>query len=155
MQLPGAWDRAGLESVGFSGFVPFGALAGAGVPSERGIYVVLRTATTMPVILEVTTARAGSPYTVDDLAARWVEGTPVVYIGKAQPIGGLRKRLGQYARKGSSHKGGRAIWQLADQDDLLVAWATTPGEVAEDVEIRYRDAFAAAYGRWPFANRKR
>lgn len=155
LQLPGAWDRAGLEAVGFMGFIPFAALAAAQVPSERGVYVVLRTATTTPVILEATTARAGSPYTLDDLTARWVAGTPVVYIGKAQPVGGLRKRLRQYARKGSSHQGGRAIWQLADQDELLVAWVPTPGEIAEDVEMRYRDAFAEVYGRWPFANRRR
>ena len=31
----------------------------------------------------------------------------------------------------------------------------TPGESAEDVEIRYRAAFADVYGQWPFANRKR
>jgi hypothetical protein len=153
--LPGSWDRAGLEAVGFSGFVPFAALAGAGVPTGRGIYVVLRTAITPPVLLELTTARAGSAYPLADLEARWVAGTPVVYIGKAEPVGGLRKRLGQYARRGSSHTGGRSIWQLADQEELLVAWVTTPGEIAEEAEIRYRDAFAEIYGRWPFANRNR
>ncbi|GED40637.1 hypothetical protein F6W69_18880 [Microbacterium oxydans] len=156
LALPEAWDRVSLAAVGFEGFVRFGDLAGASVPREAGIYVALRTAITPPDMLELTRARAGSAYPLDDLAARWVPGTPVVYIGKAEAkVGGLRKRLGQYARKGSSHQGGRSIWQLADQDELLAAWALTPGESAEDVEIRYRAAFADVYGRWPFANRKR
>lgn len=105
LPLPRSWDRAGLEAVGFSGFVPFASLAGTPVPSEPGIYVVLRTATTTPTLLELTTARAGAAYPLADLESRWVTGTPVVYIGKAQPVGGLRKRLSQYARKGSSHRG--------------------------------------------------
>ena len=156
MPLPAAWDRTALEAVGFRGFVPFAALAATGVPREPGIYVVLRTSTTRPEILELTRARAGSEYPLHDLEARWVTETPVLYIGKAEArAGGLRKRLAQYARKGSSHAGGRSIWQLADQDELLVAWATTPGESAEDVEIRYRAAFADVYKQWPFANRKR
>lgn len=156
LQLPKSWDRAGLEDVGFEGFVSFAELGAAGVPREPGIYAVLRTAITPPQILETTQARAGSAYPLEDLATRWVEGTPVVYIGKAEAkAGGLRKRLGQFARKGASHQGGRSIWQLADQDELLVCWAITPGESAEDVEIRYRAVFAELYGRWPFANRKR
>lgn len=156
LRMPAAWDRASLEAVGFVGFVPFADLAVAGVPTEAGIYVVLRPASTSPELLELTRARAGSAYPLDDLAPRWVPGTPVMYIGKAEAkVGGLRKRLGQFARKGASHKGGRSIWQLADQDELLVAWVTTPGESAEDVEVRYRAAFADVYGRWPFANRKR
>lgn len=156
LQLPASWDRTGLEGVGFRGFIPFAELKAASVPREPGIYVVLRTAVTPPQLLELTRARAGSAYPLEDLAARWVEGTPVVYIGKAEAkAGGLRKRLGQFARKGASHQGGRSIWQLADQDELLVCWATTPDESAEDVEIRYRAVFAELYGRWPFANRKR
>lgn len=146
----------GLEAVGFQGFVPFAALMGAAVPVEAGVYIVLRTATTAPELLEVSRARAGSAYPLPDLEGRWVSESPVLYIGKAEAkVGGLRKRLGQYARKGSSHRGGRSIWQLADQDELLVAWLVTPGESAESVEIRYRAAFADVYGRWPFANRKR
>lgn len=156
LPMPTGWDRNHLEEIGFRGFVPFAALATAGVPREAGIYVVLRTSTTTPEILEITRARAGSAYPLRDLEARWVTGTPVLYIGKAEAkAGGLHKRLGQYARKGSSHAGGRSIWQLADQDELLVAWVTTPGESAEDVEIRYRAAFADVYKQWPFANRKR
>lgn len=148
--------RSALEDVGFAGFVPFFEVPTADIPTQPGIYVVLRTATTAPELLELTHARAGSAYAVEDLERKWVNGSPVLYIGKADAKGGgLRRRLRQYARKGSSHQGGRSIWQLMDQDELLVAWVETPGEDPEHVEIGYRDAFAAEYGGWPFANRKR
>ena len=154
--LPASWDRRGLEAAGFEGFVTFGSLDAAAVPREAGIYVVMRPSATDPEILEFTHARAGSAYPVGDLANRWVPGAAVIYIGKAEAkVGGLRKRLGQYARRGSSHRGGRSIWQLADHAELLVAWALTAGVSAEDVEIRYRESFAKVYGRLPFANRKR
>mgnify|MGYP001983584976 FL=1 len=156
LRMPAVWDRASLEAVGFVGFVRFADLAAARVPTEAGIYVVLRPAATSPELLELMRARAGSAYPLDDLATRWVSGTPVLYIGKAEAkVGGLRKRLGQFARKGASHQGGRSIWQLADHGDLLVAWVETPGQIAEDVEIAYRAAFAEQFGGWPFANRRR
>lgn len=156
LPLPASWTRSALEDVGFAGFVPFSEIPHAHIPTQPGIYVVLRTAATAPELLELTRARAGSAYALEDLQTRWVNGTSVIYIGKADPkVGGLRTRLRQYARKGSSHQGGRSIWQLTDQDELLVAWVETPGEVPEEVEIGYRAAFAAEYGRWPFANRKR
>lgn len=82
--------------------------------------------------------------------------TPIIYIEKADAkASGLRTRLRQYARRGSSHQGGRSICQLADHAELLVAWVETPGEIAEDVEISYRAAFADRFGGWPFANWKR
>lgn len=156
LALPDSWDRTGLERVGFSGFVTFAEIPDVDIPPRPGIYVVLRTATTAPEILDSTVARAGSLYGLADLQGRWIMGTPVVYIGKADAkAGGLRTRLRQYARRGSSHQGGRSIWQLADHAELLVAWVETPGEIAEDVEIRYRAAFADRFGGWPFANRKR
>lgn len=156
LPLPAAWDRAALEAVGFAGFVPFAQLRTSNVPTDPGIYIVLRTSTTAPELLEQTRARSGAPYSVADLQSRWIPETPVLYIGKAAPAkGGLRKRLAQYARKGSSHAGGRSIWQLADQDDLLVAWAITPGESPYDVEVAYRAAFAVVYKALPFANLRR
>ncbi len=153
---PASWDRRGLEAAGFEGFVTFGELAAAKVPSEAGIYVVMRTSTAAPELLDSTHARVGSAYPVADLTARWVPDVAVIYIGKADAkVGGLRKRLGQYARRGSSHRGGRSIWQLADHAELLVAWSATAGVPAGDVETRYCESFQKAYGRLPFANRRR
>jgi hypothetical protein len=57
------------------------------------------------------------------LRIQWVQGAHVLYIGKADL---LRRRLAQFARFGAGEpvgtSGGRRIWQLADADDLLVAW---------------------------------
>lgn len=156
LSVPISWDRRGLRAVGFQGFMPFSQLAGDAVPLLPGVYVVLRTASAPVQLLEQTAARSGAAYPLADLTARWIDATPVIYIGKAQArSGGLRTRLGQYARRGSSHRGGRSIWQLADHDQLLVAWAPTPGESPIDVETRYLAEFVDVFGGLPFANRRR
>jgi excinuclease UvrABC nuclease subunit len=84
-----------------------------------------------------------------------VDGAQVVYIGKATA---LRKRIAQYRRFGAgtsdAHWGGRYIWQLQDQADLLVAWrVTAAAETARAVETALIGHFMARYrGRMPFAN---
>ncbi|UPL15688.1 GIY-YIG domain-containing protein [Microbacterium galbinum] len=151
LPLPARWDRGALEEVGFEGFARFSELKTSSAPSVPGIYIVLRESELVPEITESTTSTAHAPFSLELLRASWVDGASVVYIGKAENI---RSRLLQYARRGSNHGGGRSIWQLADQDELIVAWVPTPGESAGAVEIRYRAAFTREHGRWPFANRK-
>ena len=55
--------------------------------------------------------------------------------------------------KGSNvgHWGGRLVWQLADSDQLLVAWKQTeedPRQVEKDMIKEFRNQ----YGARPFAN---
>jgi hypothetical protein len=89
------------------------------------------------------------------LAGRWLTGERVVYIGKADV---LRTRLRQYARFGAGqpvgHWGGRYIWQLADEETLLVAWRMVDaGETAREAERALLARFAEQHGgRRPFAN---
>jgi hypothetical protein len=89
----------------------------------------------------------------DALRANWVVGASVIYIGKAD---NLKRRLWELMRFGAGepvgHWGGRLIWQLADSDSLLVAWAETPGQVPREVESTMITAFWAAWGKPPFAN---
>lgn len=116
-----ALTRRILEMRGFHGFVPFCGLSGQLVPSYGGIYVVVRASDTAPTFLATSTAgwRKGSDPAVSTtrLAANWVEGAEILYIGKADAGAtaghGLRGRLRQYARHGAggtSHHGGRYIW---------------------------------------------
>ena len=152
--FPPTWDRAGLESIGFSGFVPFTKIREPRVltmPKGRGIYVVIRQGAGQPTILPNSLAKGGW-YDIAELAGRWIADSPILYIGKADGSRGIHHRLKQYARRGNSHTGGRAIWQLADADDVLVAWAETPGELGRAVEKRWIARYVENYGRRPFAN---
>ncbi len=92
---------------------------------------------------------------INELEANWVEGTCVVYIGKASS---LAKRLEQYLRFGEGkpvgHWGGRYIWQLADAKELLFCWLPLPSTMdPEEIEHELISTFRAQY--WdcrPFAN---
>jgi hypothetical protein len=79
-----------------------------------------------------------------------------VYIGKANHAR-LRTRLQEYVDFGRGgkkrHWGGRLIWQLAEAQDLLVAWrvvADTESPLAE--ERRLIAAFRTDHCKPPFAN---
>lgn len=153
--LPSAWDRSGLEALGFTGFVPLVGLNPRGVPQGHGVYVVLRPDIERPhTLLEENPVRRARlrKYTLDDLNRRWVAGTPVVYIGKAMGQEGLRGRLKPFSKKRASHSGGRAIWQLQEADSLLVCWKEAPCYPADRVEDDLIDQFKAVYGLTPFAN---
>jgi hypothetical protein len=149
-----------LEAQGFNGWVTFGDLAellASGVPSDGGIYVVVREGGAAATYLD---ANPGGRFkgrdpsvSLSDLEANWVDGAEVIYIGKAD---NLRRRLREFMRFGTGapigHWGGRLIWQLADSGELLAAWKETPDQVPKEVESELIAAFRAAYGKPPFAN---
>lgn len=88
----------------------------------------------------------------DAPAANWHEAE-VVYIGKADQ---LRRRIRQFADFGTGkpvgHWGGRLIWQLAEPDQLRIAWKETPDRVPVEVEAEMIAMFRHEYGKPPFAN---
>lgn len=162
-------DLESIRTAGFLGFLSIGDLRASNlrdVPDERGVYLVLRIGSAPPTFLERSPAGRfkGKDPTVslNELRGNWVEGTPVVYIGKAGGPGmdaTLRSRLGQYLAFGAGrhvgHRGGRYIWQLADSDNLVVCWRPTPNEVPRTVETRLIAEFKSSHiGRPPFANLK-
>lgn len=158
-----AWDRTGLETDGFRGFVRFAELSAAHVPAGPGVYVILRQLGGAPDFLSISPAgrfKAKDPtVSRERLDAEWVNGAGVVYIGKASGGAtgrrGLWKRLDEFRRFGEGmavgHWGGRLIWQLEESDSLHVCWKEIPGDPAP-VETSMIRAFSADFGRRPFAN---
>ncbi len=147
------------KSEGFDGFIPVRILRESKsiIPDMKGIYVVLRTSEDAPVFLEKGSAKVledKDPNVAEEvLAAKYVSGSQTVYIGKAT---NLRNRLGQLLRFGDgrciNHWGGRYLWQLADAEDLLIAWKVITSENPREVESRMLNDFKNRYGKLPFAN---
>lgn len=103
------WSREGLADAGFKGSIPFAKLPDAPVPSGPGVYAVLGPDDIAPVFRVESRAgrfkRKDPSVTQSELAAAWVAGTGVLYIGKANAGAtgrrGLRKRLDEYRRHGA------------------------------------------------------
>ena len=156
-----------LEKQGFTGFVTFDELRSSHfelVPTEGGVYVVLRETSNEPSFLPI--GRGGhfkgkNPnLEVDIPQSRWVPECHIIYIGKADKRGQkrhLRKRLQEFAHFGSGRAvgdwGGRLIWQLTDSANLLVCWKTDAAPAVLESEMIA--AFQTSHGRLPYANLRR
>ena len=160
-------NREFLQAQGFDGFKTMGEMmdgARTQVPAQKGVYVVLRESESAPHFLPKGTGgffKGKNPnVSIAELKTNWVEGTSVVYIGKAGGLGNsatLQKRLGQYLRFGqgasAGHWGGRYIWQLADSKDLIVCWKPLPFDDPREVERQMIADFKAVHAdKRPFAN---
>ena len=160
-------ERKTLEALGFEGFRAMGELMNgvkSVIPAQMGVYVVLHEDNTEPIFVSKGTGgffKGKNPnVAISELQDNWVEGTSIVYIGKAGGAGSsatLNKRLGQYLRFGQGanigHWGGRYIWQLADSRDLVVCWKTLTDLDPREVERQMIAEFKATHaGKRPFAN---
>jgi hypothetical protein len=167
VDTPRSLDKALLEDLGFRGFRSVSHLQRTrclDVPVERGVYVVVRDTDLPP---EFMTRSVGGWYRqkdpsvpVDELAASWVEGAQVLYLGRARGPGVrslLQQRVKRYIRFGQgkaiAHWGGRFIWQLRDHVALELAWrVANADEDPARIEASLLDEFVLRYGRLPFAN---
>lgn len=160
-------NRKCLQTQGFEGFKTVGELmdgVSTQIPAQKGVYFVLREGESAPQFLTEGTGgffKGMNPNVpIAELDANWVEGTPIVYIGKAGGVGSsatLRRRLGQYLRFGQGanigHWGGRYIWQLADSRDLVLCWIILPFDDPRTVERQMIADFKTIHaGKRPFAN---
>lgn len=151
----------GIPESFFDGFKTIAELkkSCSGIPDVKGIYLVLRAAEKAPVIKSSSLGGYvhfpnDSPcYSVDELEDNYIDGSHIFYIGKST---NLRTRIRTYMRFGkgkrAGHGGGRAIWQLADADDLIVCWTATTDdsrEVEKEMIQRYKLNHS---GKRPFAN---
>ena len=156
-----------LQVQGFEGFISMSELMNGArmrIPDQMGIYVVLRESQSAPQFLIEGTGgffKGKNPnVSMAELKENWVDGTSIVYIGKAGGAGSsatLNKRLWQYLRFGwganVGHWGGRYIWQLADSRDLVVCWKTLTTDEPKEVEHQMIKEFKTAHaGKRPFAN---
>jgi hypothetical protein len=156
-----------LKEAGFKGFLSIGYLRRTqlqDVPNEMGIYLILRNIEDPPVFLEKSPGghfKGRDPtLPIKKLRQNWVEGTPVLYIGKAgahRQNTTLRKRVDKYLKFGEgrpvAHWGGRLIWQVANSERFLVCWKETPHQHPREAEKTLIAQFKRKYkGQRPFAN---
>lgn len=135
------------------------------IPEKPGVYVVLGNFTEMPEFLEKSTGpevyiKKGKTiklnYPVKDLKRKWVEDTWIMYIGKTDAK--LCGRISDYVEfgrgKNVAHRGGRAIWQLPESDDLLIGWKIIEGtgKAAETEKVWLKEFKKRHKDRLPFAN---
>lgn len=139
------------------------------IPQKPGVYVVLGNYDEMPDFLEKGTGPEfhfnkekneyiPMNYSIPKLVSKWVDDTWIMYIGKTDDT--LNKRISTYIRFGKgkdvSHRGGRAIWQLPDSDNLVIGWKTIEGDMsAAQLETDWLKEFNKNHnGALPFANWK-
>lgn len=130
------------------------------IPTGKGIYCVFRDSNQKPEFLTIGTGGTHDGrdlnYSVIALKDKWIENENLIYIGKTDVS--LRQRIRTYMKFGSGkdvpHRGGRAIWQLKDSDDLIVAWKELPDSIsARDIESKMIKEFLEIHNdQLPFAN---
>lgn len=153
-----------LTADGFAGFRAFEDLEIMRVPQGPGIFAVLKPAAFEPRFLAKSAAgtfRKKDPSLKKEaLAAEWVAEADVLYLGKAsagsQGNRGLRKQVQEFVDYGRGrpiiHWDGRLLWQLADSEDLIIAWKELPAAEVNVAEASYHAEFRRLYGSLPFAN---
>ncbi len=161
-------NQADLRKAGFEGFLPFSELGSPmkrrAIPCKAGVYFAIRNTSVEPQFIQPSPAGwcKGNDPTIaaNRLEDAWVKDAIVLYIGKAGGTGQkatLRKRISAYIRHGfgrmASHWGGRAIWQIPDSHNLIVAWRIVNEMEPRSIEALMIERFVEIYGKRPFAKR--
>lgn len=157
-------NRQTLKQDGFTGFRPLADLDTNRIPQRTGIFAVLRPEGFEPRFLSKSTAgvfkKKDPSLAATALAAEWVDGADVLYVGKAGPGSkgnrGLRRQIQEFVDFGKGkppgHWDGRLVWQLAAAGSLVIAWQELPVEQLNATEAGYHATFVEVYGRLPYAN---
>ena len=152
-------EIAQYKEDGFEGFVSISFLRThkSMIPKVGGVYIVIRDSEKAPEFLEKGTGgsfRDKNPNVpIEKLTEKYISDSATMYIGKAT---NLKDRIDQLLRFGAGkkvgHWGGRYLWQLADAEDLIVAWKPTPDCDPRQIENRMIEDFISIHGEKPFAN---
>lgn len=167
------WTVIDLKEFGFVGFSKISDLVTNynQIPEERGIYLILRPENKNIEFLEIGCGgfykRRNPNVAIETLKSKWVEQVEVLYIGQAGGVTNkkwsqstLRKRLQAYMKFGQGkdigHYGGRYIWQIDRNEDLIVCWKPLPNKSQDpcEVESDLIQTFVKLYKQLPFANLK-
>lgn len=154
-----------MKKYSFKGFVKVDTLMTyecSQVPKQKGIYFVLNN-NGAPSFLQKSVGghfKGKDPtVSIKKLRENWVNETLVLYIGKAGGTGinaTLQSRLKQYMRYGEGtpvgHQGGRYIWQLEQNRDLIICYKTLSTTEPRDEEKKLIIKFEENYRKMPFAN---
>ena len=157
---------SGLKELGFAGFVSAKTLRTKAhlIPSEPGVYLLLRDSDSPPKFLSVGTGgyfkNKDPNVSVTRLKNEWVPDATIVYVGKAGGIGldsNLNNRINQLIKFGEGkkvpHWGGRLVWQLCDAEQLLVCWKVARESQPRKIEKMIIEKFKQSHrGMRPFAN---
>lgn len=181
-------SRESLKAEGFEGFVSVRELmcSCSRIPKKKGVYMVIYTGQDMP---DFANPGVGGYFEGKDVKSieeilidRWVEGTVVIYIGKAGLKDGtrsepkvtipedkkttgrrpsqLRRRITGYMRYGRTgrggHVGGRDIWWIRNHEDLILCWkdCESSSSTPRETEKAMIREFKNLYkNKRPFANR--
>ena len=153
-----------IKEFGFTGFHTVGSLWDDStlIPKIRGVYLVLNPVRSAKYLLPGVGGffKGKDPnISMEELNANYVDNVLVIYIGKAGGTSNnatLHSRIRQYLRFGQGknvgHWGGRLIWQIKHNQELVFCWKPTPRSEPRDIEKELLDAFSEQFKRLPFAN---
>jgi len=154
-----------LRKNGFTGFITVNELwiDKSVIPKLKGVYLVLNPSYKNTKFINPGVGgffKGKDPnVSISELRSNHVDNSRVVYIGKAgSPTGNatLNSRLGQYLRFGQGrnvgHWGGRLIWQIKSNSELVFCWKPTPDNDPREVEKQLLESFIYQFNQRPFAN---
>ena len=128
------------------------------IPHKPGIYIVWYSGKTIPKFVKEGTGgffKGKDPNeSIKKLTEKWVNGSDLIYIGKATDLNSRICQYMQFGRKCAiGHRGGRYIWQIEDLEKLTLSWEVLLSEPeAKDKERRICESHKAKYNKLPFAN---
>lgn len=131
------------------------------IPEKKGIYIVIKSKEMKIEFSMDTTAikeykNKSMIYNIDLLNDKFEQSDKeILYIGK---VGGkrnnLKQRISQYVRYGygevNNHRGGRAIWQIADSKSLLLGFIECDNP--EKIEKELLEEYESKHKVLPIAN---